>query len=127
MSLLFVPEEGVVVVPARLWGPNADIVVRLALDTGATLSLLNWDVVTLLGYNPAIVPARVRITTASRVESVPQIVIEKIEALGKERRDFPVLCHTLPPSATVDGVLGLDFLRGQRLLLDFRTGMVTLD
>lgn len=101
--------------------------VRLALDSGATVSVVNSDLLMLLGYDPAIVPARVQITTASGVEFVPQIVVDKIEALGKERRHFRVLCHTLPPSANVDGLLGLDFFRGQRLVLDFRTGMVTVD
>ena len=45
---------------------------------------------------------------------------------GQERVDFAVLGHTLPPSAGVDGLLGLDFLRGQSLTVDFRTGHVTL-
>jgi hypothetical protein len=27
----------------------------------------------------------------------------------------------------VDGLLGLDFLRGQRVILDFRTGTITVD
>ena len=101
--------------------------VRLALDTGASTSLLNWGIVLLLGYDPAAVPTRVQITTWCGVEFVPQIVIEKIQALGKERWHFPMLCHSLPPSATVDGLLGLDFFRAQRLVLDFRTGMVTVD
>lgn len=127
MSLPFDPKEGLIVVPTRLWGLAGDIVVRLALDTGATGSVVNWDVVVLLGYDPAIVPERIQMTTGSGVEFVPRIVIEKIEALGQKRRDFPVLCHTLPPSATVDGVLGLDFFRGQRLVLDFRTGLVSVE
>jgi len=80
-----------------------------------------------LGYDPAIVPERVQMTTGSGVEFVPRIALQKIEALGQERQDFPMLCHTLPPSATVDGVLGLDFFRGWRLVLDFRTGQVTIE
>ncbi len=127
MSLPFNPEEGLIIVPTRLWGPMGDTVVRFALDTGATGSLVNWDVVVLLGYDPAIVPERIQMTTGSGVEFVPRIVVEKIEALGQERRDFPILCHTLPPSATVDGVLGLDFFRGHRLVLDFHTGLVTVE
>jgi hypothetical protein len=39
---------------------------------------------------------------------------------------FSVLAHTLPPSAGVDGLLGLDFLRGQVLTVDFRSGRVTV-
>lgn len=127
MTLPFDPTEGLIVVPTRLWGPTGDTVVRLALDTGATVSVVNWDVVVLLGYDPAIARERIQMTTGSGVEFVPRLIIEKIEAFGQDRRDFPVLCHTLPPSTTVDGVLGLDFFRGQRLVVDFRTGRVTVD
>ncbi|MCI0486489.1 MAG: retroviral-like aspartic protease family protein [Blastocatellia bacterium] len=127
MSLSFDPKKGLIVVPTRLFGPNGDVLLRLALDTGATASMVNWDVVVLVGYDPAIVPGRIPVTTGSSIEFVPRIIVEKIEALEQERLDFPVLCHTLPPSATVDGVLGLDYLRGQRLIVDFRAGLVTLE
>jgi hypothetical protein len=36
------------------------------------------------------------------------------------------LGHTLPPSAGVDGLLGLDFFRGQVLTVDFHKGMIAL-
>ena len=55
MSLSFNPKEGLITVPTRLFGPNGDALVRLALDTGATWSVVNWDVIVLLGYDPAIV------------------------------------------------------------------------
>ena len=54
----------------------------------------------------------------------PMVVLEKITAIGKERMTFPVLAHTLPPSAGVDGLLGLDFLRGEVLTVDFRLGEI---
>jgi hypothetical protein len=47
-------------------------------------------------------------------------------AMGQERTDFPVLAHTLPPSASVDGLLGLDFLRRQIVTIDFRRGIISL-
>lgn len=127
MSLSFDPKSGLIVVPTRLWGPTRDTIVHFAFDTGATGSVVNWDVAVLLGYDPAIVPERVHMTTGSGVELVPRIIIEKVEALGQTRRDFPILCHTLPPSSTVDGVLGLDFFRGQRLVLDLRKGLMTVE
>ena len=80
-----------------------------------------------LGYDPSVETGHVRVTTGSRLEFVPRITLSRIEALGYDYSDFPVLCHTLPPSVLVDGVLGLDFLRGKRLVLDFRTGIITLD
>ena len=50
-----------------------------------------------------------------------------MEALGRERRDFPILCHTLPPTTNIDGLIGLDFLRGCLLTVDFRAGVLTLE
>jgi len=40
--------------------------------------------------------------------------------------DFPVLGHTSPPSAGVDGLIGLDFFRDRNLLIDFRAGQITV-
>ena len=127
MGLQFDPARGLIVIPTRLWGPSGDTVVRLALDTGATGSVVGWDVMSLLGYDPAAVPERVQMTTGSSVEFAPQVAIKKIEALGQERESLPVICHTLPASATVAGVLGLDFLRGLRVVIDFRSGLLTVD
>jgi hypothetical protein len=69
---------------------------------------------------------RVQITTASGIEFVPRLTVERIEALKQGRSPFQILCHTLPPTTLVDGVLGLDFLRGHRLVVDFRKARITL-
>jgi hypothetical protein len=37
VSLDFDAKEGLIIVPTRLWGPSGDTVIRLALDTGATI------------------------------------------------------------------------------------------
>ena len=58
MSLDFGAKEGLIIVPTRLWGPSGDTVIRLALDTGATGSMVNWDLIVLLGYDPAATPNR---------------------------------------------------------------------
>lgn len=127
MTTPFDPQTGLIVVSTRLWGPTGDTLVRLALDTGSIRSMIGWNLLMMLGYDPAAVTDRVEMTTASGAEFAPRIVVERIEALGQERKDYPVLCHTLPATIMVDGLLGLDFFRGQRLILDFRAGSVTLD
>jgi predicted aspartyl protease len=78
MSFPFDPKEGLIIVPTQLWGPNGDTLVSLVLDTGATGSMVNWDVAALLGYDPAIAPERVRVTTGSGVEFAPRIMVEKV-------------------------------------------------
>jgi hypothetical protein len=52
--------------------------------------------------------------------------LQRLTALGRERLGFPVLGHTLPPSAGVDGLLGVDFFRGLVLTIDFGAGQVHL-
>jgi hypothetical protein len=127
MAAPFDPQRGLIVVPTRLWGPHGDVVVRLALDTGATRTLVNWDPLVFIGYDPAAIGPRVEVTTGSGVEFVPELSVRSIRALQHARTDFALLCHTLPPSATVDGVLGLDFMRGHRLVVDFRAATVILE
>ena len=124
MKLQFEPDKGLIIVPTKLIGKNGDIIVRLALDTGATKTMINWHILVLLGYDPAAISNRVQMTTGSGVEFVPIIEIEKVDALGIAKLKLPVLCHTLPPSATVDGLLGLDFFSNKKLTIDFRNGKI---
>jgi predicted aspartyl protease len=126
MTTSFDGQQGLVLVPAQITGPSGIAVVRLALDTGATRTLINAGLLVAVGYDPAATLERTEVTTGSGVEFAALVAISKIVAVAQERTDFPVLAHTLPPSAGVDGVLGLDFLRGQVLWIDFRNGRLTL-
>ena len=58
---------------------------------------------------------------------MPKIGIEKLTALGKTKENFTVIAHDLPPTASVDGVLGLDFLRENVLTIDFVQGFIELE
>lgn len=126
MSVSFDGQRGLIVIPVRVTGPSGAAVVRLALDTGATRTLINAGLLVAVGYDPAAILERTEVTTGSGVEFAALVSISKIESLGRELNQFRVLAHTLPPSAGVDGVLGLDFLRGQLLTIDFQHGRLTL-
>ncbi len=126
MSFSFDPGQGLILIRAEIWGPDNSGVLRLALDTGATGTLVNVAMLVAIGYGPGLESDRVQVTTGSGIEFVPRVVLDRVSALGQERRAFPVLAHTLPPSAGVDGLLGLDFFLGQSLTIDFRNGQVTL-
>lgn len=127
MSPVFDPHEGLTIVHAEIVGISGTAILRLALDTGATTTLINSGMLVSIGYDPALSSDRVQITTGSGVEFVPRLIVKRLIALGSEQTDFSVLCHTLPPSAGVDGLLGLDFLRGNMLRVDFKEGAITLE
>src|SRR6266480_1312366 len=93
MSLRFDGRSGLIVVPTKIHGANGYTIVRLALDTGATMTMVNWDVLVLLGYDPAAIPERTQVTTGSGVEFVPRIELLKVEALGQTLERFSTLPH----------------------------------
>lgn len=127
MSYTFDPDTGLVIVYSEVFGPSGSIVLRLALDTGATGTMINVAPLTTVGYDPSLAPDRVQVTTGSGVEYAPRISVNQINALGKSQNQFPILAHTLPPSAGIDGLLGLDFLRGHKLIIDFIEGNISIN
>ncbi|MCY4436632.1 MAG: retropepsin-like aspartic protease [Chloroflexi bacterium] len=127
MSFPFDPHGHLIVVPARIHGRDSREIVDLVLDTGATRTIVSREVAQSLGYDPATLGQWARITTGSGALSVPLLRVAKIEALGKTATNLRILCHSLPSRAAIDGVLGLDFLRGERLVIDFRAGLLALE
>lgn len=123
----FDPAAGLIIVPTELTGPARTVVVHLALDTGATRTVVDARILTSLGYDLAHTAARMEVTTASGVEYAVQLIVSQVSAVGHTRSNLPVLAHTLPALAGVDGLLGLDFFRECCLTIDFRAGIITLE
>lgn len=96
MRQSFDPKAGLIVVPARLRGPRGAVSIRLALDTGATTTLINWDIAVIAGYDPATIVERTQITTGSGVEFCPLLRVRNLEALGRRRKGFQGLMPYAP-------------------------------
>jgi predicted aspartyl protease len=123
----FSSRSGPILIRAEVTGPARSIPLRLILDTGATTSLIDRSILTSLGFDLAGATNLVPMTTGSGVVSVPRVVLTRLTALGHHRFGFPVLAYSLPAGAQVFGLLGLDFLRGRKLTIDFIAGQVELD
>lgn len=126
MKVEFLPGKPIIL-RSLLEGPSGAFEVRLLLDTGATFTMLSHAVLFLSGHDPTRSDRRVSLTTASGTAYAPQVSVNSLSTLGIRREDFVVAAHTLPPSAPVDGLLGLDFLVGLRLTLDMRLGELAVD
>jgi predicted aspartyl protease len=127
MSYRFDRSRGIVSVQAKIHGSAGRVRLRMALDTGASFTLVNAAVLVSAGYDPAAAPERIQITTASGIEFVPRLTIDRFTALGMEKSNFQVLVHTLPPSTAVDGLLGLNFFNDTVLTIDFRKERISVD
>ena len=126
MNYPFNARNGHIVVITRIWGPLKSHNFFLALDTGSSDTMVNAELLADIGYDLSLHPA-VSMATVGGIIQAPEVAVSQLRALGNLRTDFPVLAHTLPPTATVDGVLGLDFLRGHVINIDLLLGRLTFD
>lgn len=94
MTTSFDPTNGLIVIGAEIWGPAGSAILRLALDTGATRTLVNPALLTALGYDTALSHTRIEITTGSGVEYAALVEIQSVYALDQTVLRFPVLAHT---------------------------------
>jgi len=117
---------GPITIDASLSGPLGQADLRLILDTGATTSLIRSTILIAVGYDPDASPNRVQVAMGGGIQLIPRVVLNRLSALGQHRLGFPVLAHTILPAAGIDGLLGLDFLRGTILTVDFRAAQITL-
>ena len=99
---------------------------RMVLDTGATYTIIPWNVAFSLGYDPAVSKRRVKLIMGGSVEYAPIITVTAFTALGESIAHFDVICHDLPEDAKVDGLVGMNFLKNFDLSVRFSEGIIEL-
>jgi clan AA aspartic protease (TIGR02281 family) len=126
MEYRFDPRLPLIVLYVGLEG-KVKATLRMALDTGASYTMIPWDVAETLGYEPALSRRKVDIITASGTEKAPLVILESVTTLGEEARRVDCVVHDLPEASRVDGLLGLSFLRNFAVLIDFRRGILRIN
>lgn len=125
-QIRFNPNSPVIVLEVTLESMVAKRRMKMAVDTGATYTMIPWEIAEALGYRPDISSQRITLVTASGVERVPLIKVDIIRILGKEIRDIEIVCHDLPARSYVDGLLELRSLRELKAKIDFDKGTLEI-
>ena len=124
---IFNPQSAIIEVDIILYGEGGvKRRIKAALDTGATYTMIPWEIAEALGYKPEISKEKVTLITASGVETAPVIEIKKIKFLDENVDNVPVVCHDLPPKSYVVGLLGSSFLKHFKILIDYRKGLLEI-
>jgi len=118
--------DGLIYIQAEVSGTSDAYTIRMVLDTGASRTILREGVLEHLGYTPKTAIRKINITTGSRVEPGVKLSVKKISALGRVRKNISVVTYSLATELKLDGILGLDFFRGRKLIIDFREGLISL-
>src|SRR5260221_12986909 len=85
--------------------------VYLAIDTGATTTIISPHVAMAIGCEPDPFVKNAAIITVSSFAYMPVVKIPRMDCLGVQVGGLEVICHQLPAESVVEGLLGLDFLR----------------
>ena len=108
-----------------LTGPFGRSRVLLAVDTGATRTIIRSSILQAAGYDLTHTTGRADLTTAAGVVEAPLILVASLDALGTS---VPVtaVAHELPRRFQGHGLLGRDFFAGLVLTIDFARSVVSL-
>ena len=104
--------SSLVMVNVGLWNKNTDNYGNLLItvDTGASITTISKDILHTLGYDVSS-GKKTRIITASSVEYVNDVTLEKIRLGSIELVNVKVYAHNFPESSFSMGVLGLNVLK----------------
>lgn len=103
---------------------------RLALDTAATHTTIDSNVLYLSGYELKDSKGEYEIETSNGIIVVETYDIKQLECLGVIKSKFEVqvydfLAHGI--TSDYDGVIGLNFLREHKFCIDIIKGEVSVD
>jgi len=111
--------EGIISLYAKIVGPKAKRTIKLALDTGATYTMIPIEIARDIGYDPTLAKRRIEISTANGLIFVPLITVMEISFMGLTLKNIDVICHSLLSESPVEGLLGLNFLTHLPAFIEF--------
>jgi hypothetical protein len=126
MSVSFSPDAAKLIAPVRIVGPRDGRMFRLTLDTGSGITVVSAMYLRALGIDLSHPIGHTNLRGVTGINRAPLVRVPAISALDRVRTDYVVAAHDLPLGTTTDGVLGLDFLRGFILKIDFIRGRISL-
>ncbi|MBS4028484.1 MAG: retroviral-like aspartic protease family protein [Ignavibacteriales bacterium] len=111
----------------ELTGKKGTVEIDLVLDTGAAFTCVSWKTLQAIGYDPTFVQTRQEIVTANGVIQVPKMFIEKIRIAEIEVSNIEILALDITEFSSARGLLGLNFLRYFRTVIDYRNGYLEIE
>ena len=120
-------DEDVIIVNASIEGKFK---FRLALDTAATHTTIDSNVLYFSGYELKSSKGEKEIETSNGIIVVETYNVKHLECLGIIKTDFEVqvydfLAHGI--TSDYDGVIGLNFLKEHKFCIDMSKGEMSVD
>jgi len=125
-SVSFNKKLPLIIVPVTIKRGNKIWDLKFAVDTGATVSLVDIDAMSKIGYQKNESIRTTQTLTASKIETVYEFKIDSIKAIELLRNNFNVFARSLPIGLGIDGLLGLNFFKNKELTIDFKSSEIRI-
>ncbi len=102
------------------------LVLRLLVDTGSSYTVLPRLILERLGCNLQQPRQTTTIVTASAIVKMPIVAVSWFNCLGVRKENFSVVAMDLPMGSFTNGLLGIDFLRAEKAIIDIFKGEISL-
>jgi clan AA aspartic protease (TIGR02281 family) len=126
-TIPFKINDAVVVVNVLVRGSKNGRLIKMVIDTGASITSIPSDIALAIGIDPSKPIKRIEIITASGTEYVPVVIVPRVQFLGFSLKNVEIACLNLPPQSTVSGLLGLNILKKFNLSFKFREGFIKIE
>jgi hypothetical protein len=104
--------------------------VRLALDTGASDTVIDLTALMIAGYRLSDVTHEEELETAKGIIKAHVFQVDELNALGLTKTNFPICSYDFLANnilTDIDGVLGLDFIMGKKICIDLAKFEITIN
>ena len=125
-AVAFNKKSSLIVVPVTIKTKDDTLEYKFAVDTGATVTMIDIDLLSDIGYKKSDCIQTIRTVTASKSETAYEFQIDNIRAIGLTRRNFKVISRSLPVGLGIDRLLGLNFFKNRELTIDFKLSEIRI-
>ena len=117
-------QKAMIIVPVTL---NEKLEKPFAVDTGASYTIISSEVATALNLtpNPEIPP--ITLQTANGPIQVPLVNLNSVTVGSLTTHNVAAAIHNLPDSSNIGGLLGLNFLKRFKVIVDSTRNQLTLE
>ena len=121
------PNQPTLWVDVQLTGPLGSSSFTFLIDTGSPVTIIDPDVIHDLGYEARMGGRIHRLWAIKGGTPSFDIAIAELTTMGFSLNDQVVFCEEMPRHLAVDGIIGMDLLRGHVLTIDLVAGSLTVD
>jgi hypothetical protein len=114
----------------KLRGKSSYYPLSLALDTGASHTVIDLNMLLITGYNKSLrLNKEVKVQTANKIIDADKMIVDELKISDISIPNFEITTYDFLAQEDLldyDGVLGLDFFKNSKMSIDFVKSILTI-